>query len=335
MKILSAFIALAVFVGCVSMSDDCPVVESEDVAFGEVSVRVDYEDENTKANTDYVTALDAELKVNGISLLVFDGETGVLNATAQIKSLSDKCKMYLPAGRKTVYAVVNGPSLNDVRREGDMAGLMDDLSASSMGTAGLIMVGSSECEVVSGASDVPVTVVVRWLVSRIVLGKVLCNIPEQYGQMTLDCVYLGNANAKQYFSGRVEKMVNLKGYSAAGKAIGLSGVSGECESYMFRTVGETISVGGSSKGKYHMYCQPNADAEHTCVYILTTIGGVRYYYRVPLDQGLAANTTCSVEVKITNLGSLTPPDGDMHRGEIMASVTIDGWAPGNNYTAEF
>jgi hypothetical protein len=100
-------------------------------------------------------------------------------------------------------------------------------------------------------------------------------------------------------------------------------------------VDEDIAVGESLTEKYHMYCHPNQTQDYTCLYVLTTIGGIQYYYRVPLDQGLSANTTCSVDLKITNLGSLTPPDGDLQKGEIQAVVTIEGWAAGNDYVAEF
>jgi hypothetical protein len=56
---------------------------------------------------------------------------------------------------------------------------------------------------------------------------------------------------------------------------------------------------------------------------------------VPLNQGLVANTTYSVELTITNLGSSTPPDGDLNKGNITAVVKVAGWIPGNSYVEEF
>lgn len=97
----------------------------------------------------------------------------------------------------------------------DINALIDDLSVSTMSDAGLTLVGSEECDVVAGDTPTSVTVTVRWLVSRVVLRNVTCNIPAQYGEMTLDCVYLGNANSTQKFSGETGGKKNVDGYSDA------------------------------------------------------------------------------------------------------------------------
>lgn len=335
MRILSYVTALAVSVSCVSAAIDGGEVVDGVEEKGCVSVNVKFDDAPTRALTDYVTALEEESKVNSMTILVFDKATGMLNATLDASSFSQSYKMYLPVGQKIVYAVVNGPSLSGVSKVSDMNTLVDDLSAAPMSDAGLTLVGNEECNVVAGDTPAAVTVVVRWLVSRVVLRNVTCNIPAQYGEMTLDCVYLGNANSTQKFSGETGGKMNADGYSAANQPIGQNGVTGECSSYFYRPVQKDIAVGASMTDKYHMYCQPNLTQDYTCLYVLTTIGGVQYYYRVPLDQGLASNTTCSVDLKITNLGSLTPPDGDLQKGEIQATVTIEGWSAGNDYVAEF
>ena len=335
MRILSFIAAVAVFVGCVDSAFEGNVVEGEAGGCGLMSVAVRLDDAVTKSQTDYVTALDDEAKANKVTVLVFDKSTGALNASMEVDGLSDKCEMNLPVGAKLVYAVVNGPSLSSVLKLTHLNALLDDLSRSDMSTAGLTLVGSKECSVVAGSSAVPVTVTVRWLVSRVVLRKVECNLPAQYGSMTIDCVYLGNANSVQTFAGAASTMVNVKGLSSDGKPVGQSGVKGACDSYMYRAVGKTVSVGGTHTEKYHMYCQPNQSDNHTCIYLLTTIGGGKYYYRVPLNQGLVANSTCTVDLKITNLGSPTPPDGDLQKGEITASITVAGWTAGNGYVTEF
>lgn len=337
MKILTCVAALAVLAGCVNAAYEGDVVSSVDAQEGLMSVNVMYDDVISKAQTDYVTALDEETKANSVTVLVFDKQTGALNASVQAGAVNKKCNISLPVGTKVVYAVVNGPSLSGVRKVSDMNAIMDDISLSDMDAAGLTMLGSSECEVTAGSLATEVTVTVKWLVSRVVLRKVVCNIPAQYGNMTVDCVYLGNANTRQAFSSVVPEgaVANVKGYAADGSPIGLSGVKGECETYLYRSVGKSVAVGSSHVANYHMYCQPCAQDECTCMYLLTTIGGNKYYYRVALDQGLQANTTCSVEVRITNLGSPLPPDGDLQKGQIHALVTVDGWTPGNSYVAEF
>ena len=214
--------------------------------------------------------------------------------------------------------------------------LIDDLSIKDMGTDGLTLVGSTGCNVVKGVEAKPV-IKVRWLVARVVLQKITCNIPAQYGSMHIDCAYLGNANTKQYFSGSSSGMVNIDGYEGSNpsRPIGKDDIEGSCPEYLFRNIGTDISAGSSNDRKFHMYCHPNSTDKHTCLYLLTTIGDHQYYYRVPLDQGLIANSTCSVELKITNLGSLTPPEGDYESNSITARISIEGWTAGNSYTAEF
>ena len=335
MRFLCYVTALAVSVSCVNAAIDGGVVADRVEEKGCMSVNVRFDDVSTKAQTDYVTALNEEAKVNSMTILVFDKATGMLNATLDASAVSESYKMHLPVGQKIVYAVINGPSLGGVSKASDINALIDDLSVSTMSDAGLTLVGSEECDVVAGDTPTSVTVTVRWLVSRVVLRNVTCNIPAQYGEMTLDCVYLGNANSTQKFSGETGGKKNVDGYSDADQPIGQGGVTGACPSYFYRSVGKNVAVGKSLTEKYHMYCQPNSTQDYTCLYVLTTIGGVQYYYRVPLDQGLAANTTCSVDLRITNLGSLTPPDGDLQKGEIQAVVTIEGWAAGNDYVAEF
>ena len=337
MKIFKCFAALAVFVGCADAAYEADESTSVDAEMGVMSVSVSYDDAITKSQTDYVTALDSETKANKVTVMVFDKNTGALNACVEMSKISENCEISLPVGEKTVYAVVNGPSLNFVSKKSDLNVLLDNLYVGSMEEVGLTMVGNVDCKVVAGESSVPVAVKVRWLVARVVLSKVTCNLPQQYGMMTVDCVYLGNAYVKQFFSGTVDQSLftNSKGYASNGNPIGLEGEKGECESYLFRNVSKTVAVGDSHSQKYHMYCQPNTTDKYTCVYLLTTIGGRQYYYRVPLDKGLEANTTCSVELMITNLGSPTPPDGDLQKGVITATVTVDGWAAGNEYVAEF
>ena len=73
----------------------------------------------------------------------------------------------------------------------------------------------------------------------------------------------------------------------------------------------------------------------TCLYMKVAIGDGRYYYRVPLDKGLHGNTTCVVDVVITNLGAKDPYDGDIHKGEIQAVVKVVDWSIGDEYHAEF
>lgn len=308
-----------------------------EVAQEGVSVSVRFDDAITKSSTmGYVTALEEEQIVKRIDVLVFDKETKNLNSIRSVSSLNDSCRFTLPVGEKIIYAVVNGPDLSDVNNIAALNDLTDNLANRKMSDDGLALMGCEECNVVKG-TPIKAVIKVRWLVARVVLHKVTCNLPAQHKSMKIDYVYLGNAHTMQTFGGTASGMANAGGYEGGDKdkPIGMGNVVGECPEYMFRNHGATINAGDFDETKIHMYCQPNLTPDHTCLYLLTTISGEHYYYRVPLNLGLTANSTCSVEVSITNLGSTMPPVGDYETNKVTSSVLIEGWTSGNSYVAEF
>ena len=335
--VIAAMAAAAALVGCaegVSTDIQCGV---EGDADGMMSVRMIYDDVMTKAETeDYVLALDEEKVVRKVSVLVFDKSTGMLNAFKQLTGMTQECKVSVPVGEKTVFAVVNGPDLGTVTRLEHFYALKDNMAVSDFDDDGLTLVGTADCTVESGKTVEP-TIAVKWLVARVVLDKVTCKLPPQYGEMTVECVYLGNANTIQDFAGNVSAMGNPDGYADAAKsrAIGRSGEKGFCPDYLYRNVGVTVPVGQNVTNSYYMYCHPNASATYTCIYVVATIAGERNYYRVPLKSTLKANYTYSVELTIANLGSLIPPTGDYQNGTIQAVVSMGGWTVGNSFVTEF
>lgn len=304
---------------------------------GSASVSVRFDDRITKSSTTgYVTSLKEEEAINKIDILVFDKETKNLNSIKSIDSLEDSCKFTLPVGEKIFYAIINGPELNEVRNIDQLNRLEYKLENRSIAKDGLTLIGSTECNI-SKETDANPVINVRWMESRVVLQKVTCNLPSQHKNMVINSVFLGNANTVQTFGGVASAMVNRNGYEDgdASKPIGTGDYIGECPEYMFRSMKTSINTGDFSDTKIHMYCQPNHTQEHTCLYLLTTISEKRYYYRVPLNQGLTANSTCSVELKITNLGSTTPPVGNYESDTVTALISIEGWTPGHSYEAEF
>ena len=339
MKKLACVVSILLCVGCNVYDSIQDQVRVEDVKNGTLSVSVEYESLATKSTldyTEYTKELDEEKFVRDVTVLVFDKSSGKLNACKKVYSAYDQVSFTVTEGEKTVYALVNGPDLGSVKNIEQMLQQIDDLSSSEIGSDGLAMIGSSDCVVSADKVAKPI-VVVRRLVARVVLKKVTNKLPQQYGQMTLDCVYLGNANLIQTLAGEVSGMVNPDGYEDDEKTrpIGKDGAVGACPAYIYRASGAEVASGASSSVKYHMYCQPNKSQTVTCMYLLVTIDGSQYYYRVPLYNGLTANTTHSVELEITNLGSPLPPVDDMQRGEIQAIVSIAGWGAGDKYQVEF
>lgn len=333
MKIISVLAIMLAIVGCRATQENCHGL-SDAGETGIVSLGVKFEKGQTKSMTDYTEVQKEETMIHKVCFMVFDSETGLLNSLKVVAGGEKGCSMSVPVGEKVIYAIVNGPYPGSVRKISDIDDLEDMLSEEGMGTVGLTAIGKTVCMVGPGTVNDEKTIVVRWLASRVVLSGVTCNIPQQHGGMTIDCVFLGNVNTKQRFGGGVSCLVNENGLSG-GKPVGKDGVTGDFSSYLYRKVDDLVNVGDTMTDKYHMYCQPDDGEKPTCLYLLVTISGVQYYYRVPLTGGLKPNMTCSVELKITNLGSTTPPDGDAQKGEIQAVVSFDDWQPGNYYVEEF
>lgn len=303
---------------------------------GTIMAEVRIADGSTRADVVYEEALDVEKVVKKMDILVFDVGTRMLNASKSFDTFAATFDMTISAGSKVIYVLVNGPDVSSVTEMSQVNTLADSLSVSDITEDGLAMFGHTTCVVKAGEKVCP-EISVKRLVSRVVLKSVTSRIPKQYGNLKMECVYLGNAYTVQNLSGNVFDMVNKKGYDSelSGEPIGKEDVEGRCPSYMFRKSNDEIAPGGFSDMTYYLYCQPNPSLDYTCLYMLVSIGGIKYYYRVPLNKPLAANTTCSVEVVIANLGSTTPPDGDFQKGEIQATVKISDWVVGNSFVAEF
>ena len=336
MKKIACFLAVA---ACVACNYDVCEVSGEDQASngqGELVVTIEHESLETKALTNYTTPLTEENTVKSTAVYVFDKATGNLNAYKKINKSGEECVFSVTTGEKLVCAVMNVENIGAVTTLEEFDALIDDLSGTNIADHGLVMVGRQNCIVRNGETSEP-RVTVKRLVARVVLTKVINNVPPQYGDIEVNCVYLGNANTIQTYGGTPSVSVNPDGYAAKDKTqpIGKNGVTGSCPGYMYRDVSGTIATGAENTTKYHLYCQPSDDKTVTCMYLLVTIGGSQYYYRVPLKNGLEANKTYSVELEIVNLGSLTPPDSDVQKGEIMPVVTVSGWGAGDSYVVEF
>ncbi len=335
-KNLMVVSAVLAFVGCAKTED---VKIGDDKAAGGVgnlTVSVCAEEPKTRAVVDYQKASSEESAVFKVDVMVFDAQTQRLEQSASATTLAQECSFELPVGQKVVYALVNGPDVTRVQNISQLLALSEDLSARTIGQHGFAMLGSQECMVEAGKVAEP-EILVKRLVSRIELRNVKCDVAAQYGGMTIECAFLGNAYSVGELSGVVSSMVNVGGYADSQKInpIGLNGIKGACPEYMYRDINSQLATGASLTDPTFMYCCPNASGEYTSLYLLATIGGEKYYYRVPFDKGLVGNTTYIVDAVITNLGAPLPPDGVTQKGEIVATITIADWEIGDSYHAEF
>lgn len=330
------FSAAALLALVCSCNKQEPIPSTDQNSYGELVISVQQEvSTKTKAVTDYVTVLDDEKAEKSVTVMVFDAASGALNVSKTLAATTEELTINVPTGEKTVYAVVNGPDLSGVSTVDQLLAVTDDLASSSIAADGFTMLGTANCTV---AKETPASasITVSRLVSRVVLKNVTNSLPAAYGHMTIDAVYLGNANTVQTFAGVASVPVNIDGYADAAKAqpIGKNDVTGACPEYLYRAVGTDVNVGDSYTTVQHMYCQPNATDEYTTMYILTTIGDNQYYYKVELDKKLSANYTYSVEANIFNLGT-DNPDDELEKGSLSVNITVADWVAGDNYNAEF
>ena len=336
-KEIIGVLSVTLLCGCVKSGVSEYYTANESDVYGALTVSVKDESVKVKSLAEYESAISEESAVYKVDVLVFDQETKLLERSASISSLDDRCSFELPVGQKLVYAVVNGPDIARVQNLDGTLELTEDLSTRNYLRDGFVMVGYESCAVTPGGISKP-EIVVKRLVSRVELRSIKCNVPVQYESMRVESVFLGNAHSVQSLSGAVSSVVNSGGYADVEKtqAIGRDDVVGACGTYMYREPGVMLQVGETSSEPVYMYCQPDSDEVLTSLYLLVTIGEGRYYYRVPLDKGLAANTTCVVDAVITNLGTTDPYDGVVQKGEIQATVTVVGWNnDGKVYHTEF
>ena len=333
MKKVLLLCAVAGLAACQHVSSE--LMSPEVKPTGQLTVCVSRECDMTRSSVGYTEVLDVEKIEKKVSVLVFDKNSGLLNASKTIENTTKECSVAVPVGEKVIWAVVNGPSLDNVMNISQLNDVVDNLNSSSLNNSGLTMIGSVDCTVESGTTVSP-TVVVSRLVSRVVLRNVTCKLPAQYGKITVKSIFLGDAFTKQTFAGVVSGKVNPAGYIDADKTIpiGKRSVMAACAEYMHALTEKEVRVGGTLGINECLYCQPNDTEEFTGLYILVTIAGNEYYYRIPLDQGLEANTTYTLDVVITNLGEVDPPTHANEKGGINASVTVASWLPGDVYSAE-
>lgn len=327
---------LMLLCGCAKDSTSEGIAGETAKKCGDMTVIVKNINVPVKSLAEYESPLTDESAVYKVDVLVFDAVSKRLERSASLSSFAEKCAFELPVGEKIVYAVVNGPDLSDVQSLGKLLAETEDLSSRDYLREGFVMVGYEECVVTAEGVSKP-EIVVKRLVSRIELRSVKCNVALQYDSIRVESVFLGNAHSVQSLSGDVSVEVNQGGYADTDKmlAIGRDGVVGSCGTYMYREPGTVVRSGEVSSQPVFMYCQPDLGKVLTCLYMKVAIGDGRYYYRVPLDKGLHGNTTCVVDVVITNLGAKDPYDGDIHKGEIQAVVKVVDWSIGDEYHAEF
>ena len=339
--------AAAVLCSCDKNADCVPCEENQETGTLAVSLLFD-EGAQTKAVTSYTTSQTYEKQVNKVQIFVFD-ESGKINIYKDAGTTQSGISISTTTGKKTVWAVVNGPDLSEVASVSELEDAALDLAANSTNAStGFVMAGSTTCTVSATAATANVSV--SRLVARVALQRVTNQLPDGYGALTIDNVVLTNVAGNQNIAGDAaaatwyNKMGRKDGATESSQIIDGTTNKASCEALTFKSVGQTVNHGSNLtiSTPYLFYSYPNSNtagstgwvnpftARASRLVVTATIDGVKYYYPVTLDKKLERNKAYTVEMTITGLGS-TDPDKPIEKGGLTAAITVLDWVDGGSY----
>lgn len=305
----------------------------------------------TKAVSAYTTAQTYESQVNAVQILVFNSN-GTLDKYVNAGTSTSGISISTVTGAKTVWAVVNGPTLSSIGSLSALKATTINLGSNNSITAstGFVMAGSNSCTV--GSSSTSCSITVSRFVSRVALQSVKNSLPSAYGSITVNAAWISNVVGNQNLEGSASASTWYNKFGRADEStqtsshiIDGSTYKASCPDLTFKSIGSSVSVGSTHTPStpYLFYCMPNSSttaptafsttfsAQRTVLVVKATISGTVYYYPIPLDDAAPArNTAYTVALTITGLGS-TDPNIPVSKGSISASITVAGWSSGATY----
>ena len=264
----------------------------------------------TKTTGDASTVATNEAKVNNLQVLVFRGDFLDAYGTANSNSVSVSCT----AGTRTIYAVVNGPSLSSVTSLSAFESTMVDLSANT--ASSFVMVGSTSTTLPGTNS---VSIPVSRLVSRIVLKKITRNFTAASLQglsFKVDSIYVVNAAGN----------LNYKLNASPTKWYNQDKDKGEVTSLLRDAPGATIANNASYSTPHYFYVMPNpATSKTTRLVIVATLGTQKYYYPINLPA-MQYNKSYEITGVTIKRGGSDDPNTPVTSADISFSVSVNGWS---------
>ena len=354
MKKILLFLAAASLMGmaaCNKLAQQPASPEEEPAAQGQISFSLAPEgSEATRAVTAYTTSQTYESQVNKVQVFVFNSDGKIAAYLNNGTSLSGS--IFTTAGAKTVWAVVNGPTLSSIGTLSALQATAVDLSANSTtASTGFVMAGSGSCTV-SASGSVPCNFSVSRLVSRVALVSVTNSLPASYGALNIERVFLSNVVGNQNLAGSASPTTWYNKDGVADEAtrnaahiIDGSTYQASCPTLTFKAVGQSVANAGSYSPATPvlLYGYPNSSttapagfsssfsAKRTVLTVVATVDSQVQYYPVVLDNAvLERNKTYTVGLTITGPGS-SDPDKPVDKGSIAVTISVSGWTAGATY----
>ncbi|MBR0533340.1 MAG: hypothetical protein IJK19_01455 [Bacteroidales bacterium] len=274
-----------------------------------------------------------ESKVNNLQILAFNANGELENYRSIDNEMS--VTMLASSGEKTVWAVVNAPSLEEVVTLEELNGTLTGLADNALD--GFIMTGSVTAELTDGAV---IAVTVRRLVARVSVSKITAAFPDTPA-----------------FEGKTLKvtgiyMLNVSGavkYSLEGEPglwyNKLKHENEQVDTFLFDALDQTIENNSSYEAEHAFYPYPNnidvsvksLDEEsrgtwsprRSILCIEVEYDGGTGYYPIELPVIERNKTYLIEEVVITRAPGDKPYD-PIDTGAATVSITVQDWELGLN-----
>ena len=265
-----------------------------------------------------------ESKVANLQVYVFndgkleDYQDAGAAMTAQLTATS---------GERTVWALVNAPSIKDVTTEADLKARVSRLADNK--TNALVMSGSATQELKDGGT-VPVTV--KRLVSRVSIKKISTEF--QYAlageSLTVDGIYLINVAGDGNYAadGTPETWVNQLGHKDNG-----------LDALLYDKLSATVNNKKTYEKEHVFYPYPNPTQEdsyeadwkprHTMLVVEVTFEEKKGYYPVVLPV-LERNKTYVIDEMVIRHRPGDVPYQPLETGDATVQITVNDWELGLN-----
>jgi len=307
--------------------NDCTVCSKGEPV--EVTVSIDGTGMSKSTGNSYAN----ESKVNNLQILAFNANGELENYNSVDNEMS--VTMLASSGEKTIWAVVNAPSLEEITTLEDMNGTLTGLADNALDS--FIMTGSVTAELTDGAV---VAVTVRRLVARVSVSKITTSFPDTPA-----------------FEGKTLKvkgiyMLNVSGavrYSLEGEPIlwynKLKHEDEQADSFLFDALDRTIENNSSYEVEHTFYPYPNntdigvkeIDEESRGIWsprrsilcIEVEYDGVTGYYPIELPV-IERNKAYLIEEVLITRAPGDKPYYPIDTGVATVSITVQDWELGLN-----
>lgn len=268
-----------------------------------------------------------ESKVNDLQVFVFD-ETGALQ-DYKAAGAAMTATLSATSGTRTVWAVVNAPSMADITTASQLeerASLLSDNGRDSF-----VMTGSTTGEIVDGGT---VTITVKRIVSRVSVAKISTDFKYAMTDkvLTINGIYLINVAADNNYAVSAAAPVNWLNK--------LGHEDATMDELLYDGLDNVIVSNGNPYSVEHaFYPYPNPietetyedqwAPRHTMLVVDVMLDGVRGYYPIELPV-LERNKTYSIEEIVLTRRPGDVPYKPIETGEATAQITVAEWELGLN-----